>query len=232
MKRKKNQAKQYFSTYWILAFSFGIVFFFFEKGQLELWINSLHNLIFDRFFTLITFLGDGALLVPVILLLSLYRFSFSIFMLWNALIHTLLVILGKRLIFKGTPRPAEYLKDVDFYQIPGIELHHWNSFPSGHTATAFAMTCGLAIIFSKNKTLQLIFLGIGCLIGFSRVYLMQHFFWDVWAGSVVGVVSALVAREITLRYFSSKAFRKSIFKKPKPRIAKLRRQLISRQNVA
>lgn len=232
MKRKKNQAKQYFTYYWILAISLGILFFSFEKGQLELWINSFHHPTFDRFFTLITHLGDGAFLLPVILLLSLYRFSFSIFMLWNALIHTLLVILGKRLIFKGTPRPAEYLKDVDFYQIPGVELHHWNSFPSGHTATAFAVTCGLAIIFSKNRILQLIFLLAGCLIGFSRVYLMQHFFLDVWAGSVVGIVSALLAREITLRYFASKPFRKSIFKRPKPRIAKLRRQLTIRQNVA
>lgn len=225
MKRKKNRAKQYLSFYLILAAFSGILFFSFEKGSLELWVNSFHQPFFDQFFMLITFFGDGLIFIPLILLLTFKRFSFAIFMLWSAVIHMIFVYLSKNLLFKGAPRPAEFLKDVDFYQIPGFELHHWNSFPSGHTATAFAMTFALAIIFSKNKKLQIAFLLIGILIGFSRVYLMQHFFLDVWAGSMVGIGSVVLAKEITIRYFSTKGFRKSYFKKPKPRIAAIRKQL-------
>lgn len=232
MKRKKNIGNWYIFYYLIITSICGLIFFSFEKGDLELFVNSHHHSFLDHFFMFITVFGDGAMLIPIIIMLSIYRFSYAIFMLWTALFHLLFVSLGKNLIFKGTPRPAEFLKDVDFYQIPGFEIHHWNSFPSGHTATAFAMTCGLAFLFSKNKKLQLSLLAMGCLIGFSRVYLMQHFFLDVWAGSLVGVGSALAGREITLRFFSSKPFRKSIFKRPKPKIAKLRRQLTIRKKAA
>jgi membrane-associated phospholipid phosphatase len=225
MKRKKNLATWYILFYLILVGIGGLFFLSSEKGHLELLFNTHHHSFLDQFFIIMTMFGDGAVLIPIILLLSLNRFSYAIFMLWTALIHMVLVFLAKNLIFKGAPRPAEFLKDVDFYRIPGFELHHWNSFPSGHTATAFAMTCGLAFIFSKNKNFQIALLLIGCLIGFSRVYLMQHFFLDVWAGSIVGVSSALIGREITIRYFSTVPFKKSIFKKPKPKIAKLRRQL-------
>jgi len=232
MKRKKNQAKWYIFYYLILTGICASVFFSFQKGQLELMVNAYHHSFLDELFILVTFFGDGVVLVPIIVLLSLNRFSYAIFMLWTALVHMIIVFLSKNLFFKGAPRPAEFLKDVDFYQIPGFKLHHWNSFPSGHTATAFALTCGLAIIFSKNRNLQVALLLIGCLIGFSRVYLMQHFFVDVWAGSMVGVCSALIGREITIRYFSAKPFRKSIFKKPKPKIAKLRRQVIIQKKAA
>lgn len=232
MKQKKDQANWYISYYVILAGICGMLFFSSEKGYLELLVNSHHQSFLDQFFTIITFFGDGAILIPIIILLSLNRFSYAIFMLWTALVHMIIVFLSKNLFFKGTPRPAEFLKDVDFYQIPGFKLHHWNSFPSGHTATAFAVTCGLAFIFSKNRNIQVALLFIGCLIGFSRVYLMQHFFVDVWAGSMVGVCSALIGREITIRYFSSKPFRKSIFKKPKPKISKLRRQVTIQKKAA
>lgn len=232
MKQKKSSATWYIFLYLILAGICGIFFFSSPKGHLELLVNSHHHSFLDQFFIIITLFGDGAVLIPIILLLSLNRFSYAIFMLWTALVHMLFVFLAKNLIFKGAPRPAEFLKDVDFYRIPGFDLHHWNSFPSGHTATAFAMTCGLACIFSKNRNLQITLLLIGCLIGFSRVYLMQHFFLDVWAGSVVGVSSALIGREVTIRYFSTMPFRKSIFKKPKPKIAKLRKQLTIQRKAA
>lgn len=232
MKRKKVSANRYIFYYSVVAVISGLAILFTEKGHLELLVNSYHHSFFDKFFILITFFGDGIVLIPIILLLNLKRFSYAIFIGWTALVHMLIVFLGKNLVLKGIPRPAEFLKDVGFYQIPGFEYHHWNSFPSGHTATAFAMTCGLAFIFSKNRTLQLTLLFIGCLIGFSRVYLMQHFFLDVWAGSVVGVSSAIIGREITIRYFSSKPFRRSVFKKPQPKIAKLRRQLTIQKKAA
>lgn len=232
MKRKKIPANRYLFYYMILSVISGLAFIFTEKGYLELLVNSYHHSFLDQFFIVITFFGDGIVLIPIILLLSLNRFSYAIFIGLTALIHMLLVFLGKNLVFKGTPRPAEFLKDADFYQIPGFEYHHWNSFPSGHTATAFAMTCGLALIFSKKKNLQVVLLFTACLIGFSRVYLMQHFFLDIWAGSVVGVSSALIGREITIRYFSSKPFRRSVFRKPQPKIAKLRRQLTIQKKAA
>ena len=62
-----------------------------------------------------------------------------------------------------------------------------DSFPSGHTVTAFS----LAVLFSywsKNKALGPLFLLIAILVGYSRMYLSEHFFEDVTAGSVIGFV--------------------------------------------
>ena len=186
-----------------------------EKGTLELWINSYHNVPSDIFFKNITHLGDGIILIAPILVLLFVRYSYTILLTWATLIHMLVVVLCKRILFHGIPRPAEYLADIPFYTVPGVSLHHWNSFPSGHTASAFMLACILSMIFSKKVWPQIIFLLTAILIGFSRVYLMQHFFMDVLAGSLAGVWSAFAARWITLSFFSSKKYRRSLYPKRK-----------------
>ena len=65
-----------------------------------------------------------------------------------------------------------------------------NGFPSGHTSAAFAMMLCIALIV-KDKTLSAIFCIVAILIGYSRIYLSQHFAEDVLLGSVIGVISAL-----------------------------------------
>lgn len=61
-------------------------------------------------------------------------------------------------------------------------------------------------------------MGIAVLVGFSRVYLMQHFFMDVWAGALLGILSSLVSYSLVLKFFSKKMYQKSILKvlKTKP----------------
>ena len=149
----------------------------------------------------------------------------------SALLQGIIISICKHGIFKGMPRPIEYLKGVDFYQIPGLNLHHWNSFPSGHTATAMGIATGLMIIFHKDKTLKFAFLLTGLLVAISRVYLMQHFYIDVLVGSLIGITCSWIAREITLRYFSKKIFRKSLFRTntSTTKIRKIKQQLTAKR---
>lgn len=67
------------------------------------------------------------------------------------------------------------------------------SFPSGHTAVAFAVACALAGQGSVLATSCFI-LALG--ISVSRVYLGAHYPLDVLAGAVLGVGSGFVARAI------------------------------------
>jgi undecaprenyl-diphosphatase len=61
------------------------------------------------------------------------------------------------------------------------------SFPSGHTAAAFVM----ASIFSVNfSSLSLILFALASLIGFSRLYLQVHYLTDIFAGVMLGLISA------------------------------------------
>ncbi|MCK4921460.1 MAG: phosphatase PAP2 family protein, partial [Bacteroidales bacterium] len=79
---------------------------------------------------------------------------------------------------------------INIYQVPGIELHSHHSFPSGHTATAFALFFGLSL-FVKNQWYKSSLLLFATLIGYSRIYLGQHFPADVIAGSVIGIFTSI-----------------------------------------
>lgn len=63
------------------------------------------------------------------------------------------------------------------------------SFPSGHTATAFAMAMALSLLYRQGKTVFFLF---ATLVGVQRIISQNHFPSDVVAGGLVGVISAQV----------------------------------------
>lgn len=75
-----------------------------------------------------------------------------------------------------------------------------NSFPSGHSLGAFALFSLLAFFLPKRSgyVTAMFFLAIS--VGVSRVYLVQHFWQDVYAGSLVGVVLAMAVFSLNQRY--------------------------------
>ena len=97
----------------------------------------------------------------------------------------------------GHDRPSVFFhstKEItELNLLEGIELLIGaTSFPSGHTMSAFALYGLLALLIKRNKALSgLIFLIIAILVGVSRIYLVQHFLKDVFAGSLIGVLIAL-----------------------------------------
>lgn len=227
MKRKKTRAKIYLRAYFYILISACLFLPFYEKGQFELMVNKYHTPFMDMFFGGITHLGDGTMVILPILAMLLVKYSYSIFLAWSTLIHMFLVTIGKRVLFHGMPRPAEYLKGLDFYTVPGVSISHYNTFPSGHTTTVFMLTCALAMLNYKRKNYQLILLGIAIIAGFSRVYLMQHFLPDVIAGSGLGVASAFGGRWLTIKYFSKKKYRKSLFPKRKKVLGQIKESPIA-----
>lgn len=229
MKRKKNQGFQFLWGTVILLFVFGPILFGTPKGIFEIQFNRLHQPFLDTLFVALTRLGDGVVFLPVGIFFLFRKITFSIFLGLCGLFNLVFVAIFKKLLFPGTPRPIEFLKGLDFYQVPGIDIHHWNSFPSGHTTTAFSLAFALAIIYSKYPKIQQLMLILAVGIGLSRVYLMQHFFIDIWAGAALGLVATQSAKEITLRYFSNKKLRKPLFQSKTPRFPALRRRVILQQ---
>ena len=71
-------------------------------------------------------------------------------------------------------------------------MHSFHSFPSGHTAVAFGLFCLLALI-SSNKMIGVVCFFIALFVAFSRVYLSQHFFLDIYIGSLIGVVATVLS---------------------------------------
>ena len=102
------------------------------------------------------------------------------------------------------PRPTAFMANsCILHYVPGVKVYMAHSFPSGHTATAFAMFFMLSII-SKSNYSKLFFFLSALIVGFSRVYLLQHFFIDVYFGSIVGTLFALINYVLFTRYWEYK----------------------------
>ncbi|GGZ21993.1 hypothetical protein GCM10007049_13460 [Echinicola pacifica] len=213
--KKKSIPEVFLFIYFFTLIIGGIVLLNAPKGDYELFLNRHHFFTADLFFSWITHLGDGLVFLVVFPILLIYRFSHALLCVFTAAIHMLACVILKRFVFAGSPRPAEFFKDIDLVQVAGVPLYHWHSFPSGHTATAFALMTMLAMLYRKNFPLQFIFAGLAILAGFSRVYLMQHFIGDVLVGSMIGVGSAMAARWVVRTQLKGKAFKKGLIRKKK-----------------
>ena len=162
------------------------------KDRSFLMINGRYSTEADYFFNYLTLLGEWILWVPIFLFALFIKRDFFIPVLTALIICTLLTHLGKKVIFEGEPRPLRLLQDVA-RAVPILKHNNYvNSFPSGHTSTAF--TTALLLSFIVRKRFAVFFFPIiAFLVGYSRVYLAQHFVTDVLAGSVVGIISSYAA---------------------------------------
>jgi membrane-associated phospholipid phosphatase len=105
----------------------------------------------------------------------------------------------------STDRPVsvfEHYQNLVLPLVQGVNMHHSNSFPSGHASTFF-MFCTCCVIlmaihciregklrdlktkiwFNATLLLLLIFAALGA---YSRVYISQHFLSDICVGSIIG----------------------------------------------
>ncbi|NTW48182.1 MAG: phosphatase PAP2 family protein [Chlorobiales bacterium] len=168
-----------------------------EKGDFELLINKNNTPFLDQFFKYSTTLGDGIILAVVGIALLFIRYYYALILLLTSLLHGLFIFIIKSYFFHGLPRPKVLLQGVaDLHFVEGVTVHSMNSFPSGHTATIFSLTLFLALIINRRSWSFILFM-LALIVGFSRIYLLQHFFFDVYYGSVVGIMSTLLSVILT-----------------------------------
>lgn len=163
----------------------------FPKEEIYIFLNGFHNNLMDRVMRAWTFLGDGIFVLVIIFLFLWIRLRISILLLAGYLLSGGMVQLLKRTLFRGYPRPVKYFElqgiDYDFQLVPGIDIHMWNTFPSGHTASAFGLFLGISL-FLKPGSLQFLCLLLAAGVAWSRIYLSEHFLTDVTGGAIIGIV--------------------------------------------
>jgi membrane-associated phospholipid phosphatase len=161
------------------------------KHAFFLMLNGDGGRLADWLFWGWTYLGDGIMWVVALLITLRYfknRWKLTLFCL---LISTLFSQTGKQLLFPATLRPAAgQIAMSEIHTVPGVVLHTNNSFPSGHTAEAFTLYL-LACVFFPGRTTLLLGFCLALGVGYSRIYLAQHFPTDVAAGMLVGVVTVI-----------------------------------------
>lgn len=171
--------------------------------------NFFHCPELDWLLTHYTNLGDGiVVLILVVGYLLIQRRSLALKILATFLLSGLVVQVLKELFH--APRPRTFFAD-NFYQhfIEGVTHGGYASFPSGHTTTAFAVAAILS--FNINRTwVCIISFWAAVLVGYSRIYLGQHFLEDVIAGIITGVTSSIIVEYLFNLYLTRiKAARKS-----------------------
>lgn len=154
------------------------------------YIQSGANKFYDTFFSLITNFGEEIFFICVFLIFYWcvsykYAFKFALFYLTSVLINNAIKAVVNR------PRPWQASDEV----INKLEASG-TSFPSGHSQGVSCITtyavydCFKYKPFKKwaNITLLIVAIILCLLVGFSRMYLGQHYLTDVIAGLILGVL--------------------------------------------
>lgn len=144
-----------------------------------------------------TLLGDGRLLVPLmlsLLLASRWRVNWRPMAVLVALTFVLsgvMVLILKPAVAR--PRPPAVAGALAVDGGPGVIVRSANyqhrSFPSGHTQSAFSVGAGIALAV-RRRSVQALVLGLAVMVGLSRIYLGVHFPLDVFAGACLALAVA------------------------------------------
>lgn len=172
------------------AAGFGVLCWF-SKADIFWFLNHQHSVPGDMLLKYYTHVGDGLFMITLAVILFIAgKRKLGILLFLSFFLSGLFVQLVKRL--EPEPRPGLYFsnekplqKTGTIHFIDGKLLMGRNSFPSGHTTTAFALFSLLAFA-TRNQFIQILFFLAALIVGYSRIYLGQHFFKDVLIGAVLG----------------------------------------------
>lgn len=174
---------------WVILGGMALVFF--SQETLFYAINSNHTAFGDRLMPVLSAYGRGDCITIVLCSLILIPALRNKFYLITAGIFGVLIsipIYYLKLFF-ACPRPITVFGLNKVHTVPWLENLHNNSFPSGHTLGAFGFF--LFICFwmpKKHEAWGAFFFALALGVGVSRLYLGQHFFKDIYFGSIFGVV--------------------------------------------
>ncbi len=195
---RKNAS--FFIPYFLFVLCGASLFINYDKAQLHLLFNNYHSTSADRFFYYATYLGDGFTALGIGIALFFIKYRWALLFALSNISAAAITQLLKHTYFNDYVRPANYFTDSTVLNfVPGVEQLYHNTFPSGHSTCAFASYLCLAA-FSDNELIKFLFFLIALSAGISRIYLNQHFFNDVYAGSIIAVTCCL----LFLKFFENK----------------------------
>ncbi len=184
----------FFIGYFIFLIIVIVILAIYSKIDSLIIVNHSWSYYQDVFFKYCTYLGDGLFAVLILVFLLIYRLKYGIIAAICFSTTALVTQFLKKVIFSDVMRPS-----IDFYndfqnnllhKVEGVVLLKGNSFPSGHTTSVFSICCLLVMLFPKNKMGTLLIL-TASLTAYSRVYLSQHYFEDIFVGSIIGCLGTL-----------------------------------------
>lgn len=221
-----SKNKIFLSLSLILVVVLGLALLWFPKGELHLLLCDRHTPARDIFYRYYTTLAEWFPYVVCAAILLFGRIGDGVFASSAMILSALSTQTLKHLV--NAPRPitwfAAHMPDLSLPLVEGVKMNHWYSFPSGHTTSFFALALVACILISSTTRqtsptsrtgflFQILLFALAALGGYSRIYLSQHFAFDVFAGVLVGCLITIVCYAILHRYEHHKWYNYRIFTK-------------------
>lgn len=173
----------------------GILLIINTRSELFFPINHTHTPTLNILNNVFSAFGRGdviAILLLWLLIIPYYRNNkYIITSLAFGIIIPTLIYFSKD--FFDKPRPISFYGINNVQTVSWLENYYNNSFPSGHTLGAFGFFMLLSLFLPKQlKQWSLLFFVLALCVGFSRIYLGQHFFQDIYAGSIAGTFLSII----------------------------------------
>ena len=177
---------------WVIA---GLcLLLFIPHGHEVLWLNQNRTPAADVFFRFWTRLGEPVAYIVCIFLLLFVRYRSAVLIPAIGISVTLISFLAKAWFHQDRPFPFFSKAGLweQFNPVEGVRLLGGaNSFPSGHSTSAFALFTFLALNLAGKRGPGIVLALTAIFVAVSRIYLLQHFLRDVVFGSVLGMLIGL-----------------------------------------
>lgn len=173
--------------------AFGLfIFFAANKVDIHLYLTTHHNEFSDTLFLWLTKVAEGWFGIPLLVVLLCYQYRAFFLTGLTYLVSAIITQILKNFVFEEHLRPIHFLRNHPlFREIPNMETLLHNSFPSGHSTSAFALFFCLALI-SKSNPVKFAMFFCALFVAYSRIYLNQHFLQDIVAGSLIGIATGII----------------------------------------
>ena len=203
-----KRALQLFIGWLFIGAIFNVLF---TQEQLFFAINSHYTGALNYIMYGFTLLGDGlsVLIICLMVLLVTKKYQSTPFIINAITVNYIPGLVTQYLKHSfNYNRPLIAIKEVNKIHIESWwPVLHYNSFPSGHTTSAFALLVFLTVfVFPKNNKIVSLLFALALLVGISRLYLAAHFFKDIYLGSIVGFGVAIVVI-MAYQFFAPKKYK-------------------------
>ncbi|SEJ10329.1 PAP2 superfamily protein [Dyadobacter koreensis] len=186
--------RSFFLPFFLIWIVLSIIQLLFTQNFIFLFVNKHWTPFADIFFKTCTHIGDGVFILVSGLVAALFSYRLAVKIFLSYAISGIVVQFLKQMVFAEIYRPPKILASLlpVLHKVEGVQLYHFNSFPSGHTTSAFALFTVLALE-CKSSLIKPFLLIPPLLVAYSRIYLLAHFLGDVYVAAFVAIpVSVLV----------------------------------------
>lgn len=183
---KDNAHALFFWCYAILIFALAAMMSLYTKEEAFLIINHFRSSFLDQVSMFATYMGNGLFVLLVVVIFAIFkRRKIAWTILASFCLSGIVCVLLKRIF--NEPRPVSCFSDPRaVLGVVGMHLNRSHGFPSGHTTSAFSVASVIVLSVRRKKWIGILCFFLACFVGYSRIYLGQHFVGDILVGSVLG----------------------------------------------